>query len=283
MQTSNRGWKRIVKITAFPRFIAIDTIPGRTDMRGTLVTWRGQCLGIVDDQVMAVVGGDDQDRVVPVAVGLDPADDGADGLLAAVDGADGVVEVVGVEREVDVAGLDEEGERLVGLGRPGRSERPRSCGPGSGARAGRPGCTSRPGAACRAVKAGRGVVAAVGGPVGEMIEPVASRRSRTGAPTAPRRQGGGRLQRLAAVDTRLGVHHDVFAAVLDVDRRQVGVGDEQVAGHAVPALGLPVTWDWSTTPKPVPDDDVEARDAAAPCRASWMIPGRPSMSRARSW
>ena len=36
----------------------------------------GQGLGIVDDEVVAVVGGDDQDRVVPVAVGLDPADDG---------------------------------------------------------------------------------------------------------------------------------------------------------------------------------------------------------------
>ena len=67
---------------------------------------------------MAVVGRDDHDRVVPVAVGLDPVDDRLDRVLAAVDGADGVVEVVLVEAEIDVAGLDEEGE-----GGPGRAPR----------------------------------------------------------------------------------------------------------------------------------------------------------------
>ena len=61
-----------------------------------------------------MVGGDDQDRVVPVAVGFDPADDSPYGFLAAEDGADGVVEIVGVEGEIDVAGLDEKGEGLFG-------------------------------------------------------------------------------------------------------------------------------------------------------------------------
>ena len=71
-------------------------------------------LGIIDDQVMAVVRGDDHDRLVPVAVSFDPADHGANGLLAAEDGADGIIEVVGVEpREIDVASLDEEDERLT--------------------------------------------------------------------------------------------------------------------------------------------------------------------------
>ena len=102
----------------------------------------GQRLGIVDDQVMPVVGRDQQQRVVPVAVLLDPADDGADGVLAAVDGADGVIEVVGVQGEVNVAGLDEQGEGLLRAGGPGRSGRPRSSGRGSAARSGRPGCTT---------------------------------------------------------------------------------------------------------------------------------------------
>ena len=69
---------------------------------------------------MAVVGGDDHDGLVPVAVGLDPVDDRPDGLVAAVDGADGVVEVVVVEGEIDVAGLDEEGEGRGLVGQDGQ-------------------------------------------------------------------------------------------------------------------------------------------------------------------
>ena len=41
------------------------------------------------------------------------------------------------------------------------------------------------------------------------------------------------LQCLAAVDSRLGMHHDILAAVLDIDRREIGVGDEQAAEHAI--------------------------------------------------
>ena len=108
----------------------------------------GQSLRVVEDEVMAVVGGDDQSRVVPVAVRLDPVDDGRDGVLAAVDGADGVVEVVVVEGEVDVAGLDEEGERLAGLAATGRSGRRRSCRPGSAGLRGRPASRSRPRPPC---------------------------------------------------------------------------------------------------------------------------------------
>ena len=74
--------------------------------------------GIIDDQVMAVVRGNDQDPLVPVAVSFNPADQdqGANGLLAAEDGADGIIQVVGVQREIDVAGLDEQDEGLTRMG-----------------------------------------------------------------------------------------------------------------------------------------------------------------------
>lgn len=63
-----------------------------------------------------MVGRDDEDRLIPVAVGFDPADNGSDGRFAAIDRADGIVEIIGVESKIDVAGLDEQGERLVGIG-----------------------------------------------------------------------------------------------------------------------------------------------------------------------
>ena len=44
---------------------------------------------------------------------FDPADHGANGLFAAEDGAGGIVKVVGVEREIDVASLDEQDEGLT--------------------------------------------------------------------------------------------------------------------------------------------------------------------------
>ena len=79
-----------------------------------------QGLWIVDDQVMAVVGRHDQHRLVPVAVRLDPVDDHPHRLFAAVDRADGVIEVVVVQGEIHVAGLDEECE---GLALPGGEHR----------------------------------------------------------------------------------------------------------------------------------------------------------------
>ena len=121
--------------------------------------------GVVDHEVMAVVGGDDQRRVVPVAVGLDPFEDDADGVLAAVNGADGVVEVVVVEGEVDVAGLDEQGEGLAG---PVREDGDRGAGQ-----------VDQPGRLQQVLGSisvglagdpGDGVVAAVGGPVREVVE-----------------------------------------------------------------------------------------------------------------
>ena len=41
--------------------------------------WNRECPGVIDDQVMAVVGRDDHDRLVPVAMGFNPVDDAADG------------------------------------------------------------------------------------------------------------------------------------------------------------------------------------------------------------
>ena len=45
-------------------------------------------LGLVDDEVMAVVGGNDHGGVVPVGVLLDPRNNRLDGIFAAEDGAD---------------------------------------------------------------------------------------------------------------------------------------------------------------------------------------------------
>jgi hypothetical protein len=59
-----------------------------------------------------MIGRDNQERLIPVALGFDPSNHGLHRLLPAEDGADGVVEVVVVQREVDVAGLDEEDKRL---------------------------------------------------------------------------------------------------------------------------------------------------------------------------
>ena len=68
-----------------------------------------------------------------------------------------------------------------------------------------------------------------------MIEPVAAKEAKQPRGSAGR-IGGGELQCLTAADPRLGVRHDILAAVLDVDRRQIGVGDEQAAEHSILAL-----------------------------------------------
>ena len=95
----------------------------------------------------------------------------ADGLLAAEDGADGVVEVVRVEGEVDVAGLDEEDERL---GRVLAESTVRAASAiwarvgWASSSAGRVDLGG--GRAALPVQAGGRVVAAVGGAIGEMVE-----------------------------------------------------------------------------------------------------------------
>ena len=40
------------------------------------------------------------------------------------------------------------------------------------------------------------------------------------------------------------MNDDVLAAVLDVDRREIGIGDEQAAEHAVLSLAPPAISDW---------------------------------------
>ena len=191
----------------------------------------GDRLRVVDDEVMAVVGGDDQGGVVPVAVLLDPVDDRLDRLLAAVDGPDGVVQVVVVEREVDVAGLDEQGEGLAGLRPRGRSSAARVMST-------RVGCSlrssgvydsalpSRSGAGSKrpsAVRYGRWLrVFVPKKPKSRWPFPAAVEAARPEAspPSTPGR----------------GLDHDVLAAVPDVDRRLVGVGEVEVARHGVLAL-----------------------------------------------
>ena len=65
---------------------------------------------IIDDEIMPMVRRDNQERLVPVAVGFNPADHDSGGLLAAIDCADGVVEIIGVKCKIDIAGLDKEGK-----------------------------------------------------------------------------------------------------------------------------------------------------------------------------
>lgn len=72
-----------------------------------------QALGIVDDQVMAMVRRNDHDRFVPVAMGFDPSGNGLNGGVAAENRTDRVIEVVSVEREVDIARLHEQNELRI--------------------------------------------------------------------------------------------------------------------------------------------------------------------------
>ena len=71
---------------------------------------------VVDDQIVAVVGGDDHGGIVPVGILLHPVDDDLNGLFARIDGADGAVQIIVVEREIDIAGFDKKSERLALLG-----------------------------------------------------------------------------------------------------------------------------------------------------------------------
>ena len=139
-----------------------------------------------------MVGRDDQDRVIPVAVGFDPANDGSDGLFAAIDRADGVVEIIGMESEIDVAGLDEQGEWLVGL----RTQH----GQGGLGHLGQGGLFDSVGRGvplgraqlALAADAGCGVIASVGGLERKMIEPVAAEEAEQPR-GSPGRIGGGTL------------------------------------------------------------------------------------------
>src|SRR4051812_9132162 len=84
------------------------TLTGCCKRRGSAfgecgLLWMNQEVGLLEEQVMAVVGGDDHERLVPVAVFLDPVGDVLDRLVAAVHGADRVVEVVVVIGPVDIA------------------------------------------------------------------------------------------------------------------------------------------------------------------------------------
>ena len=107
-------------------------------------------------------------------MGFNPTDHGANRFLATIDSPNGVIEIVGMQREIDVASLDEQCKWLVGLS-PQRGQ-------GSLGHL-REGWLL--GQVSRAVPLGRAelaaaietrgrVVVAVGGLIGEMIEPSAA-------------------------------------------------------------------------------------------------------------
>ena len=81
--------------------------------RQTKLFHAGQCVWIVNDQVVAMVRRNKHCGFVPIAVCFNPADDCADGFVTAVDRSDRIVEIVGVKPEVNISGLDKQRKRLV--------------------------------------------------------------------------------------------------------------------------------------------------------------------------
>ena len=125
-----------------------------------------------------MVGRDNHERVVPVAVGFYPTNDAMDCFLATINRTDGVIEIIGVEREIDVAGFDEQGKRLVGL--------PLQSGQGSLGHLYQGGLLVQVRRAVRlgrtrlavAIETGARIVVSVGGLVREMIEPAAAENAK---------------------------------------------------------------------------------------------------------
>ena len=180
---------------------------------------------------MAVVGGDDEGRFVPIAVGFDPGDHGADRVLAAVDRADGVIEVVLVEGEVNVAGFDEEKERLSGF----RCQH----GQGGFGHVGEGRLFLEVGGGVllgAAVEVGRRVEAAVGGAIGQVVERFRAEEAEEAMAAVDGATGGG-IERRGPRNIRRGGDDDILAAVGDVGGGQVRVGEIEVARRGVLPLG----------------------------------------------
>ena len=69
-------------------------------------------LGLIEDQKMTVVRGDDHQRLLPTAVAFDPVGDGADRSITTEHRSDRVVEVVVVIGPVDIPRFDHHPEPL---------------------------------------------------------------------------------------------------------------------------------------------------------------------------